>query len=112
MKINDELLPSAPPLANTMLAEVESCPTMKECTKCKIEKSVGDFNNKKDTNDGKSRTCRVCANKQTRDWCKKNPEKCSQKVYNWRNKNKERSREINQKYLEKHSKGNYPADKN
>ena len=41
---NDELIPSAHNHAKPMLAEVESCPELKVCTRCKFEFEKNNFN--------------------------------------------------------------------
>ena len=81
----------------------------KKCNKCEIVKSIDEFTKRKDSKDGKTSRCKICAkeyrikNKETlKDYQKKHQKKYAQqrKETNkkWRENNRERIKEKNKKY--------------
>ena len=64
----------------------------KICTKCSEEKSLTEFNKKKDNKDNLSNRCRTCTNKYGREYYKNNPEKQREKSKLWHKNNRERTK--------------------
>ena len=50
----------------------------KICSKCKIEKSICEFNNRKTSKDGKRSSCKECDNEDVKKWRQNNKEKTKQ----------------------------------
>ena len=48
---------------------------MKKCSRCGDEKSLDEFDNRKDTNDGKSYICKICSRIRVREHRQKFPKK-------------------------------------
>jgi DNA mismatch repair ATPase MutL len=69
---------------------------MKTCTKCKIEKPLNEFHNKKSSKDGKNSRCKKCRNESNREYSKFNSNKIKKK----REENKEYYSEYSKRYYE------------
>ena len=67
--------------------------TTKVCSKCKVEKDVGEFYKDRTARDGLQYKCKSCARSTSREWRVENPEKFEKGVCRWRAKNQERVRE-------------------
>ena len=89
---------------------------MKTCIKCKINKELTDFPQRKISSDGYRNECKICMREYNINYRKNNIEKLKEKkkIYNkknskknvdrvrkWRQENKERHRENNRKYNKK-----------
>ena len=74
---------------------------MKNCTKCKIEKSSEEFSLNKSTLDGKRSYCRDCANIARKKYYKENPEKEKALHKKYYNDNLEKIKVIQKKYYKK-----------
>ena len=68
--------------------------TTKICSKCKVEKDVGEFYKDRTARDGLQYKCKPCAKSATREWRVENPEKFKKDIFKWRAKNQERVREL------------------
>ena len=73
---------------------------MKKCSKCKIEKELGEFNKRPDSRDGLNAACRGCTKQRYKDWYTKNSEKTRLRVSTWQKANPQKMREmdLNAKY--------------
>lgn len=62
----------------------------KICTKCKQEKELNLFYNRKAVRDGKESNCKECSNKRNKKWTQDNPEKSNliHKKYKLKDRNK------------------------
>ena len=49
----------------------------KICSKCKVEKSFGEFNKNSSTKDNLQHSCKICDTMKTSQWFKNNREKCN-----------------------------------
>ena len=67
--------------------------TTKVCSKCKVEKDLGEFNNKKAAADGKAAYCTACNKAALVKWRSENPEKVRESSAKWRAENPEKARE-------------------
>lgn len=47
---------------------------MKKCPKCGVEKPLSEYHKDKNSKDGRSRACAVCATNQSKEWYRKNPQ--------------------------------------
>lgn len=61
----------------------------KICTKCKVEKSFDEFNNRKASKDGKTPTCKLCITKYHKQYCIDNKDAIATKKKIYANNNKE-----------------------
>ena len=68
--------------------------TTKICSKCKVEKDVGEFYKDRTARDGLQYKCKLCAKFATREWRIENPEKFKKDILKWRAKNQERVRKF------------------
>lgn len=64
----------------------------KTCTKCGIEQSYSEFRRSDKYRDGRQNICRICTNKASAAWRKKNPDKVKKYKTNWDKKNSHRFR--------------------
>lgn len=76
--------------------------TTKVCSKCKVEKDVGEFCKDKYKKSGLNSACRVCANTRLAVWKAKNPEKVKASRAVWKAKNPEKVRGKRARYAAKH----------
>jgi hypothetical protein len=74
---------------------------MKICKKCGINKSLDNYGDNKNNEDGKLIYCKECEKLRAVEYRKKNREKVNQSSKNWRNNNPENYKKTIQKYLEK-----------
>ncbi len=72
----------------------------KVCSKCKVEKLVGEFYKQKATKDGFGSYCKICNAEITRKWQQANPEKMRKAVKKWQKSNPEKAKESARKYRE------------
>lgn len=90
---------------------------MKTCIKCKINKELACFTQRKNSSDGYRNECKLCIKEYNINYRKNNIEKLKEKrkIYNkknsknnvdrvrrWRKKNREKHRENNRRYNKKH----------
>ena len=68
--------------------------TTKICSKCKVEKDVGEFYKDRTARDGLQYKCKLCAKFATREWRIEIPEKFKKDIFKWRAKNQARVREL------------------
>lgn len=78
----------------------------KICIKCNEEKSILDFNKRKQSKDGYSNTCKSCTNSYMKDYKKNNKDKISILNKRYRDNNKEKLKEINRNYISNKYKNN------
>lgn len=78
----------------TVLTVAES----KVCSKCKVEKGVGEFSKNKGKKDGLSCYCKPCKVALAKDWQENNKEKARDKVYRYRAINVDRYKASQAKY--------------
>lgn len=71
---------------------------VKQCSKCKVEKSLSEFYKDKQKSDGFSSACRTCMKAQSKSYRNSNPEKVTAKNKLWREKNLDKCAEYSQKY--------------
>jgi hypothetical protein len=62
---------------------------MKTCTKCKEEKRLDEFRNRKHSKDGKQFQCKTCADLGSENWRQRNLKKRTKQLQDYRAKNKE-----------------------
>ncbi len=74
---------------------------MKKCSKCKIDKPLTEFRKDKRGKNGLSARCKICRNKQDKDWRINNPEKKRLSDKRWYQNNKEKSKEYAKEWVEK-----------
>ena len=74
---------------------------MKICKKCETEKSLCEFSNNKNNNDGKSLYCKECEKKRKEIYREKNRERLNEDARNWRRENPDRYKKTINKYLDK-----------
>jgi hypothetical protein len=73
----------------------------KICSKCKEEKEVCEFNNNKSTYDGKRPECKLCTNKQSILYNKKNKDKVDKIKQKYVDNNKEKVKKSKKKWFNK-----------
>jgi hypothetical protein len=64
---------------------------MKCCSKCKVEKPLGEFFAEKRASDGRRSSCKTCFSKGSREYIKSHPEKSQQYGINYRGKTNRKS---------------------
>lgn len=64
------------------------------CTKCNIEKSEGDFHNRKNRPKGKSSICKICASNRYKKYRENNLDLTSENAKLWKQNNPERMKEL------------------
>lgn len=69
----------------------------KICTNCGIKKDVSEFPKNKKSKDGLHSWCRKCHNEKTKEWQKKNLDKCRINNKKWADKNSDLKKEIGRK---------------
>jgi hypothetical protein len=74
---------------------------MKTCKKCDITKSLENYGNNKNQQDGKSIYCRDCEKLRAKEYRKKNRDKANESAKKWRQNNPKKYEETVRKYLEK-----------
>lgn len=74
---------------------------LQRCSVCKVEKSLEEFHKNKNRQNGRTVTCKPCANKRTRLWEIENPEKVLENSRRLYHKNIEHSREKRRKRVRK-----------
>lgn len=62
----------------------------KVCSKCKAEKTVGEFYKYKSAKDGLQPSCKSCHNALMAKWRKNNPKKANANTYRWQKNNPEK----------------------
>jgi hypothetical protein len=72
----------------------------KICSKCKIEKDLCEFNNRKTSKDGKRSSCKECDCKEIKNWRLKNIEKVKQQKIRYTKKYSEKNKDRGRKYRE------------
>ncbi len=70
---------------------------MKICARCKVEKEEIGFTKSKNRKDGLSVYCKICKSLESKEYNKKNRDKCADKLRKWREKNPEKSKEYGKK---------------
>ena len=79
--------------------------TTKVCTKCKVEKDVGEFYNRKASKDGLMYECKSCVKSRVLKWVAENPERVAEKFRKWAAENPERVAESRRRWrVENHEK--------
>ncbi|SOB60630.1 putative prophage protein [Pseudodesulfovibrio profundus] len=73
----------------------------KRCTKCGEVKPVSEFYKRAESRDGLVSNCKSCGAAATKRWRENNADKDRARKYAWREKNKERAREIDRKSYQK-----------
>ena len=73
---------------------------MKTCSKCKIEKSLSEFNKQKRAKDGLHTYCKKCQAEYRKKWHQDNREKNKESSKRWRKENMERASEYYEKYYQ------------
>jgi hypothetical protein len=73
----------------------------KICSKCKEEKEVCEFYNNKSTYDGKRPECKLCTNKQSILYNKKNKDKVDKIKQKYVDNNKEKVKKSKKKWFNK-----------
>jgi hypothetical protein len=73
----------------------------KICSKCKIEKEVCEFYNNKGRFDGKRPECKICSNKQSTSYNKKNKDKVSGIKQKYVDNNKEKVKQSKKEWFDK-----------
>ena len=79
---------------------------MKECTRCKIEKSLLDFGKRKTGKNGLQSICKVCMNAQTIAWQKENLDVRDRNAKKWRKENTEKKKVSDKKGRQKWERNN------
>jgi hypothetical protein len=74
---------------------------MKICKKCVINKSLDEFGNNKNNNDGKNIYCKVCELERAKKYRENNRGKVNESSKNYRKNNPEKYKQSIEKYLEK-----------
>lgn len=72
----------------------------KICSKCKVGKEFSEFYNNKSTLDGKRPECKLCSNKQSSSYNKKNKEKVKKIKQKYVDNNKEKVKESKLRWFE------------
>ena len=67
--------------------------TTKVCTKCGVEKPLGEYYKKKDCRYGVNSVCKVCRSKEANLYYENNKVKSKERTTRWRQENPERDRE-------------------
>jgi 5-methylcytosine-specific restriction endonuclease McrA len=70
----------------------------KKCGKCSLEKNITEYSRCSAKRDGLQGYCKSCAAQKTKAWQNANEENYKNLVKNWRSNNKERVREVSNKY--------------
>ena len=92
------VIPSAPNLANTVLAEVEFCPTMKVCSKCKINKNILSFCKNSQLKSGLNSSCKDCQKLAFKEYRNKNLERERERYISYRKSNPEICKNASKNY--------------
>ena len=74
---------------------------MKKCIRCAIEKSLDQFGNNKNNEEGKSKYCKECERLRGIEYRNKNRKKVNESSKNWRINNPENYKKTIEKYLDK-----------
>ena len=74
---------------------------MKICTKCKEEKSLGDFRKQSSTKDGLKYYCKKCDNRIAKKYYEKNKGKIVNNVKQWQKDNPNKVKEYKKSYYGK-----------
>ena len=77
---------------------------MRECTKCHVEKKLGDFPRHKPSKDGFGRRCKECKAAYYREWRKINKARLSEYSKDWRIRNLEKDTLTKKKYYQTNKK--------
>jgi len=72
--------------------------TTKICSKCKVEKDVGEFWKCKASKDGLAYQCKSCASSRARRWRAENPDKVAEQGRRWRAENPGKSTETSRRW--------------
>ena len=72
----------------------------KICSKCKVEKEVCEFNDRKTSSDGKRCTCKECENKDAKKWRENNKETVKLQKQRYLKKNSKKNLERGKRYRE------------
>ena len=83
---------------------MESLPTAKTCTKCKISKPLEEFNKHSRRKFGKRHCCKICDKEDGKKYRQENKEKVKQNKLKWNQNNREKNRIRTSKYYQKNSK--------
>jgi hypothetical protein len=70
----------------------------KFCPKCKVEKSINEFYKRPDCKNGFRYQCKICFNRQTKQYSLENPEKVKQQKKQWEIKNLDETKKRKKKY--------------
>jgi hypothetical protein len=73
----------------------------KKCSKCGIEKELCEFHKHTASKYGVRSVCKICLNKESREYSKNNRDIRNKIQQNWRNENKEKVKEYRKKYYDK-----------
>jgi predicted methyltransferase len=82
---------------------------MKICTKCKEEKSLGDFRKQSSTKDGLKYYCKECDDKTAKRYYEKNKKKIITKVTQWQKDNPDKVKDYKKSYYGKNKPIQPPA---
>lgn len=74
---------------------------MKTCSRCKIEKPFSEFNNRKDSKDGFTNTCKLCHKILCNERYLRNKTNVIKKSIEWKKNNKLKTMEFHKKYQKK-----------
>lgn len=72
--------------------------TTKVCTKCGVEKPLGEYYKDRRAKDGAYSECKSCSYERTKQYAKANPEKGKKARLSWKTKNPERVKEIKRRH--------------
>ena len=83
----------------------------KKCTRCGVEKPLGEFDNNKTTKDGKSSGCKSCLKEAKKEYYLKNKTKILNAVKNYSDSNKEKIKDYRKNYFNVNKENIYQKQK-
>jgi hypothetical protein len=84
----------------------------KNCSKCKVEKDVCEFNKRTTSKDGKRSSCKECDNEDVKKWRQKNKEKIKLQKQRYTKKHYQKNLERGKKYRENNKEKNLTRSSN